>query len=275
MKLNVKALCQSIGGEHKVLGDSGRCVSAASQIDKAGKESVAFCSRIKDGLQTIRSSEAGVVISSDKLDYGEEDYMDKTLILVPNPRLAFARVMKKHFQGKRNLDAIMRNNDFVYIHPGTVIGKNVIIQAGAVIGAKGIGYERNEKGEWEEFPQIGRVIIEDDVEIGSNTSIMRGALGDTIIGQGTKIGHLCSIGHGVTIGKHCFIISGSMIGGSCHVGDYSQVSLGACIKNGVKIGKNVLVGMGAVVTKNVGDGKIVFGVPAKEYGETNWHFGEE
>ncbi|MBA7671913.1 UDP-3-O-(3-hydroxymyristoyl)glucosamine N-acyltransferase [subsurface metagenome] len=243
----------------------------------------------------VTNSKAGVVICYDNLHFTEDDFKDKTLILVSNPRLAFMRVMRQHFAesmkygispaalideaarihpsvhigpnsyiGKCEIGENTVINGNVHIYAGAVIGRNVFIHAGAVIGAEGTGFERNKRGELEKFPQVGGVIIEDDVEIGSNCSIMRGAMGDTVIGQGTKIGHLCSIGHGVVIGRHCFIATHSMLGGSSRVGDYSQVSLAGRIRNNIEIGKNVVVGMGAVVTKSVGDGKTVFGVPAKE-----------
>jgi len=304
--ISLTELCYSITGEYEVLGDSDRRVSIASPIDKAGKESVTFCSKsTEDGLQLIRNSRAGVIISSKELSYREEDYKDKTLILVSDPRLAFIQVMQKYFQEKIEFgisptavidkDAKIHPSVYigpnsyigkceigentvidgnVYIYSGVVIGRNAVIQTGAVIGAESTHFHRNNQtGEWEKFPQIGGVIIGDDVEIGSNTSIMRGALGDTVIGRGTKIGHLCSIGHGVTIGKHCYICSHSALAGSSRIGDYSEVWLGSRIRNWVEVGRNAVVGMGAVVTKNVGDGKVVFGVPAEEQGETNWLFG--
>ncbi|MFC2056728.1 LpxD N-terminal domain-containing protein [Chloroflexota bacterium] len=295
-RIGVAELRDSILEACVVLGDMDRYISNVAQIDQASTDSVSFYSGKGDSaISNIRSSNAGVIICSNELQLIEADYRDKTLILVPRPRLAFIKVMQEYFAQKVNFGisatatideaAILHPNVYVgpnsyvgkceigkntvihgnvYIYPGTIIGGNVIIHAGAVIGAEGQGFERNEKEELEKFPQIGGVVIEDDVEIGSNASIMRGAMGNTVIGQGTKIGHLCSIGHGVVIGQHCLIITHSMIAGSCRIGDYSQVSLGACIRNGVKIGKNVVVGMGAVVTEGVDDGKTVFGVSAKE-----------
>lgn len=181
--IGVKALCYSIRGEYKVLGDSSRCVSVFSPIDKAGKESVAFCSKsTEEGLQRIRNSGAGVIISPKELSYREDDYDDRTLILVPNPRLAFLRVLQKFSQKK--IDFGISPSAVVDKDTKVIIGRNVVTQASTVIGAEGFGHEWNGKGEWEKFPQIGGVIIEDDVEIGSNTSIMRGAIGDTIIGRG-------------------------------------------------------------------------------------------
>ena len=295
-KLSVSELLDSMGITFKVLGVKDRYVSSVSRIEEASRECVTFCNQKgAQGLQMVRNSNASIVICYDDLRFTDDDSNDKTLILVPDPRLAFIRIMQAHFaegikpgispativdkKAKIHHSVYIGPNSYigncdigegtaihgnVYIYSGTKIGKNVIIQAGAVIGAAGQGFERNETRELERFPQIGGVIIEDDVEISANATIMRGAMGDTIIRQGAKIGNLCNIGHGAVVGKHCLIIAMSMLGGSSRIGDYSQVSLGACVRNKVVIGKNVTVGMGAVVTGNVGDGKTVFGVPAKE-----------
>jgi len=295
-KISVNELVNSIGMPFKILGVKNRHVSSVSRIDEANSECVTFCNKkAAEGLQMVKNADAGVIICYDDLQFASDDFGNKTLILVSDPRLAFIRIMQAYFAERAKpgissgavVDEKAKIHPSVYIGPnsyigdceigegtvihgsvhvysGTTIGKNVLIQAGAVIGAEGQGFERSQKGECEKFPQIGSVVIEDDVEIGSNASIMRGAMGDTIIGRGTKIGHLCNIGHGAIIGEHCLIISMSMIGGSTRIGDYSQISLGACVRNKIEIGKNVIVGMGAVVTKNVEDGKIVFGVPAKE-----------
>jgi UDP-3-O-[3-hydroxymyristoyl] glucosamine N-acyltransferase len=280
---------------------SDRHVSTVSPIGEAGSESVAFCNRKgAQGLQMIKESSAGVIICRDDLEFTPDDFNDKTLILVSSPKLAFIRIMHSYFERETRpgispaaiVDEKAKIHPSVHIGPnsyigeceigeGTVIhgsvhiywgvkiGKNVLIQAGAVIGAEGQSYEMNEKGEMEKFPQIGGVIIEDNVEIGSNTSVMRSPMGNTMIGKGTKVGHLCNIGHGVKIGKHCRLISMSMMGGSSSIGDYSQLKLGACIRNWVNVGKNTIVGMGSVVTKDVGDGKVVYGVPAKEHTPSN------
>jgi UDP-3-O-[3-hydroxymyristoyl] glucosamine N-acyltransferase len=300
-KISIDELLDALGDSSKVLGARDRYLSAISPIDEAKSEAVTFCNKPGPaGLQKVRSSRAGVVICYEDLKFTEGDFKDKTLILVPNPRLAFMRVVRKFFsQGKKQAsispsatvdegakihpsvyigpncyigkceigeNTVIDGN--VYIYPGAVIGKNVIIQANTVIGAEGMGYERNARGDLEKFPQIGGIIvIEDDVEIGSNVSIIRGAMGNTVIGQGTKVGNLCNIGHRVKIGKHCLIVTGSVLGGGSRLGDYSQVALCACIRNGVSIGRNVEVGMGAVVTKDVGDGKLVYGVPAVERGD--------
>jgi len=150
-----------------------------------------------------------------------------------------------------------------YLYDNTQVGNNVTIHAGTVIGAEGFGYQRNEQGEFEKFPHIGGVIIGDNVDIGSNTSIDRGALGNTIIGEGAKIDNLVHIAHNVKVGKHSAVISHAMIGGSTIIGDYSWVAPNAALKDQIAIGQNVTVGMGAVVMKNIPNGETWTGSPAK------------
>ena len=297
-KINIDELLNSIGEVSQVLGDKGRYVLNVAPIHNAGSESVTFCNeKAEKGLQMVRNSGAGVIICHADLQFAEDDYMERTLILVSRPRTAFIRIMKRFFSEepvkfgisptaviertaeihphvyigphcyigrcKIGEDTIIHGNNYIYSN--TEIGKNVVIQAGTIIGAEGVMTRRSAEGEVEKFPQIGGVIIEDNVCIGSNTNIQRGTMGNTIIRQGTTIGHLCNIGHDVIIGSHCLIVTRSVLGGAIQIGDYSQLSLGACIGPKIEIGSNVLVGMGSVVTKNVPDGKIVFGVPAKEH----------
>jgi UDP-3-O-[3-hydroxymyristoyl] glucosamine N-acyltransferase len=106
----------------------------------------------------------------------------------------------------------------VVCHRGTVIGHRVLVQAGAILGGVGFGFHSGEGGH-RRLPHIGRCIIEDDVEIGSNTCIDRGSVDDTVIGAGTKIDNLVQIAHNVRIGKRCFIAAEVGISGSCRIGD--------------------------------------------------------
>jgi len=216
------------------------------------------------------------------------------MILVSKPRLAFIRIMQAYFQEDRlytisptaviDTEALLDPDIYigsytsigkciigagtiiygnVYIYSNVKIGKNVVIHAGTVIGADGYSYERNEKGELEKFPHVGGVVIEDEVEIGSNTSIDRGTLGDTFIGRGSKIDNQCHIAHNVIIGKHCVVVAQSLIGGGTKIGDFSWVAPCVCLRDGITIGKNTVIGMGSVVTKNIDDNCLVLGVPAK------------
>lgn len=143
-----------------------------------------------------------------------------------------------------------------------MIGNNVSIHSGACIGQDGFGYIVSNSG-IEKIPQIGRVIIQDDVEIGSNTTIDRGSLDDTIIGFGTKIDNLVQIGHNVTIGSLCLIAAHTGIAGSVSIGDRTALGGGVGIKDHVKIGSNVQIVAASGVMNDISDGEKWGGVPAR------------
>ncbi|MCD4665200.1 MAG: hypothetical protein K8R68_08005 [Bacteroidales bacterium] len=150
----------------------------------------------------------------------------------------------------------------VNIGKGIIIGNNVYIQSGAVIGCKGQGFERDDNGVFIEFPQAGIIEIGDHVEIGANSTIVRGTFGKTKIGNGSKIGHLTDIGHNVQIGKNVFISAGVVVCGSAVIKDYAWLGPKCCIRNKIYIGENATIGLGAVVVKNIPDGQLVVGNPA-------------
>jgi UDP-3-O-[3-hydroxymyristoyl] glucosamine N-acyltransferase len=156
----------------------------------------------------------------------------------------------------------------VTIYPGARLGDRVIVHSGAVLGGDGFGYIFAE-GRYQKFPQLGDLLIEDDVEIGCNTTIDRGSLGTTVIGQGTKIDNLCQIAHNVRIGRHCVIAALTGIAGSTDVGDYVVMAGGvgisdhARIEDLVVLAGNAVVGAGKVIRK----GTTVWGIPARPIAE--------
>ena len=142
-----------------------------------------------------------------------------------------------------------------------LIGDGVIIHGGARIGQDGFGFVYGEKGP-ERMPQLGRVIVQNDVEIGANTTIDRGALDDTIIGEATKIDNLVQIGHNVRIGRGCVIAGQCGISGSVTLGDYVMLGGRAGITDHVTIGSRVQIAAGSGVMDNIPDGERWAGVPA-------------
>lgn len=154
-----------------------------------------------------------------------------------------------------------------YIHPhvvimgDTLIGNNVIIHPGAVIGSDGYKYEQID-GKLTKIRQIGRVVIEDDVEIGANTCIDRATLSETRIGKGTKIDNLVHVAHNVTIGKNCLIIAQVGIAGSSSIGDNCILAGQVGIADNIKIGNNVLLGAQCGVHRNIPDNERCLGTPA-------------
>ena len=143
----------------------------------------------------------------------------------------------------------------------SILGNDVIIHNGVQIGQDGFGYSSSAAGH-KKIPQIGRVVIQDKVEIGANSTVDRGANRDTIIGEGTKIDNLVQIGHNATIGRHCIIVGLAGISGSATLGDYVVVAGQAGIVGHTKIGDGAQIGGGSGVHGDVEPGARVMGYPA-------------
>ncbi|MCA1951960.1 MAG: UDP-3-O-(3-hydroxymyristoyl)glucosamine N-acyltransferase [Hyphomicrobiales bacterium] len=143
-----------------------------------------------------------------------------------------------------------------------LIGNRVIIHAGARIGQDGFGFALGARGHLK-VPQIGRVILQDDVDIGANTTVDRGANRDTIIGEGSKIDNLVQIGHNVVIGRHCVIVGQAGVSGSSVLEDYAVLAGQAGIAGHVRIGMGAQVGAKAGVMADVPAGARIIGAPAK------------
>jgi UDP-3-O-[3-hydroxymyristoyl] glucosamine N-acyltransferase len=223
------------------------------------------------------------------------------LILVDNPRLAFIRTVnrlknKKEEEKKMligisptavisesaKIGANCHIGSFVVIGDNCSIGDNTVIadrvslvqncdisrdcviQSGATIGSDGFAFERDHDSlDLEGFPHLSGVRIGNNVEICANTSIARGSLSDTVIGDGTKLDALVHVAHNVVIGRNCELTAGTIIGGSTTIGDTSWMGLNCTLKNKINVGSRVIVGCGAAVIKDVADEDIVAGVPAK------------
>lgn len=149
----------------------------------------------------------------------------------------------------------------VTIREGCRIGQRVIIHSGAVIGSDGFGFVHH-NGEHHKIPQVGGVIIEDDVEIGANTTIDRATIGNTIIKRGTKIDNLVQIAHNVSVGEGCLFAAQAGIAGSTQIGNYVTMAGQAGVTGHIRIEDRVTVAGQAGVTKDVKEGQTVSGMPA-------------
>ncbi len=157
-------------------------------------------------------------------------------------------------------DVVLHPN--VVLYPGTQVGNRVIIHAGTVIGSDGYGYVFDE-GRHRKIAQVGTVIIRDDVEIGANTAIDRGALGATVIGQGTKIDNLVHVAHNVALGRHNLVMGQCGFAGSTELGDYCVIASQSGIAGHLKLGPQATVGAKSGVMRDIPAGGTVLGIPAQ------------
>ena len=146
-----------------------------------------------------------------------------------------------------------------------IVGARCRLHSGVVLGADGFGYELM-GAKLERLPQIGNVVLEDDVEIGANTTLDRARFSQTSVGRGTKIDNLVQIGHNVRIGRHCIIVAQVGIAGSVVLGDYCVVGGQAGIAGHIKLGNKVQVGGQSAVLEDIQDGQFVNGTPALPFG---------
>jgi UDP-3-O-[3-hydroxymyristoyl] glucosamine N-acyltransferase len=277
-------------------------ITEVASIEDAGPGSVVFAVD-KEAMAQALASKAGAILANTSMEDAEFP-LDPRVLWVGDARYAFAtvgqRLRGRGFQagihpsavvgegvrighgtrvgpGVVLEDGVVMGSDCnlmarVVVHAGTVLGDRVVVQAGAVLGSTGFGYARSrETGEYLLFPQQGRLVVEDDVEIGANTTIDRGALGETRIGRGTKIDNLVHIGHNCVIGKNVVIAAQTGISGSSVVEDGAILGGQVGIGEHATVGAGVILGGGAGVLsgkKMRGPGEVFWGRPArplKEY----------
>ena len=153
-------------------------------------------------------------------------------------------------------------NAGVRIYEDCILGDNVIVHAGTVIGADGFGFAPNEQGEFSKIPQIGNVVIEDNVEIGANSCIDRATMGSTVIKKGAKLDNLIQVGHNVVIGENTVCAAQVGVSGSTKVGRNVMMGGQVGIAGHLTIGNRVQLGSKTGVSNNIPDGETYFGYPA-------------
>ena len=268
-------------------GENGE-VSRVARLEDAGPDAVVFAADEK-ALDAALASDAGLILVR-----GDGD---ERVLHVKDPRLAFAQVYARWFdlrgRGGVHAEALIEPGAVigerceigagafvaagarlgaecvigprVMVLPSATLGDRVRVQAGAVLGSDGFGYVRGAEG-YVGFPQIGTLWIGNDVEIGANSTIDRGALGETRIGRGTKIDNLVHIGHNCRIGEDVIIAAQVGIAGSTEVGDGAILAGQVGLAEKVVIGPGVIVGaQGGVPTSKrlTGKGEVFWGTPAR------------
>lgn len=309
MSKSLRELADLVGG--KITGDPEVLVSGVADIADAEPGDIVFAESPKFVEEALESQASAVITFENGLNFG------KPMIIVSNPRYAFAQVIREFSPVKNReigihptsfmgasatvgkdstvgFNAYVGQNtvigDDVWIHPlayigdnvrignGCVIhpfvsihdnislGNNVIIHSGAVIGADGFGYARV-GNEHYKMPQVGTVIIEDDVEIGANVTIDRARTGKTRIGRGTKIDNLVQIGHNVTVGENCIIVAQVGVSGSVVLGNRVVLAGQVGLKDHVTVGDDAIVCAQSGVMGDVRAGAFVSGYMARPHKE--------
>ncbi len=287
--MTVEELAREIGAE--VTGDGKATITSAATLEDAQAGQISFLANPKYAKQ-IDSTKATAVILAPKIAATAKNV---TLLRAADPYFAFMKAVirlhghRKHpFAGvhtdahvdpgasigentviypgvyvgprsKIGRDCILYPN--VTIYEDCIIGDRVIVHASTVIGADGYGFATH-KGEHHKLPQIGNVIIEDDVEIGAGCSIERAALDSTIIGKGTKIDQLVVVGHGSKIGPHCLLVAQTGIAGSVTLGHHVTLAGQTGVSGHLKIGNNVTIGAQSGVISDIDDQATLVGSPA-------------
>jgi UDP-3-O-[3-hydroxymyristoyl] glucosamine N-acyltransferase len=292
---DVVSVLSNLGINFELEGSKIR-VQGIGSIDEATESDLAFCKYVdQKGLSYISRSKAGVILCKKEMQGLVHPNSKQLFVFTDNPRLTFIRLTREMTRQQQLVGISPRavisekskigsgcyigdytvigdncsvgDNTLVYdrvsLVQNCIIGSNCVIQSGASLGSDGFAFERYEDGKLEKFPHKGNVRLGNNVEICANCSIARGSLSDTSIGDGTKLDALVHIAHNVNVGKNCELTAGTIIGGSTSVGDTSWTGLNSTLKNGIKVGRSVIVASGASVIHDVPDGDIVAGVPAR------------
>lgn len=267
-----------------------------SDANNVNETSLDWINISKQNKQEIaEASIAKVLITDESVRYSAALQGQKKVILhVKNPRLAMIKVAYMFLEKKEpsihptavvdpnahihpsvhvgagcivgratiGADTVLMPN--VVVYDNVTIGERCLFQSGVVIGTDGLGCSRDAEGKLTKFPHLGGVIIGDDVEIGANSQVARGALSDTIIKNGCKMNGLCFIAHNCVLEENVWITGDTMLCGSVHVGKNTTIFSNVVVRDQCYIGENATVGMGAVVVKSIPSGETWIGNPARK-----------
>ena len=237
-------------------------------------------SKLLDFYNQVKLNKSGIETPSfisDSAKYGENLYLGSFSYIGSNVVLGDdVKIYPGSFIGD---NVTIGNNVIIFagakIYSETVIGNNCTIHSGTVIGADGFGYAPNEDGTYNKIPQIGNVIIEDNVDIGATSTIDRATLGSTIIRCGTKIDNQVQIAHNVEIGRNTVIAAQSGIAGSTKIGDNCMLGGQVGVVGHLTIGNNVRIQAQSGVARNLKNDEVIQGSPAfgyKDFNKSYVHF---
>ncbi len=228
----------------------------------------AFAKVVEAFVPTVGQPEPGIhptAVIGDGVQLGNNVAIGPYTVITNNAKIGDNSVIYPHVyigdECEIGSDCILFPH--VTIREKSIIGNRVILHSGVVCGSDGFGYASVE-GVHNKIPQVGVVIIEDDVEIGANTTIDRARFGRTFIGEGTKIDNMVQVAHNAEIGAHCIIVAQSGVAGSTHIGHHTTIAGQSGISGHLQIGDFVVVAARSGVTKNIPSNTAVMGFPAQD-----------
>lgn len=280
MSLTLGSIVDALGGE--LFGDAGGVIDGLAPLESAGPQHLSFLSHPKYQKQLAASQAACVIVSPQMRDAAQ---VRGACIVADQPYLYFARVtqlwkksLAKTTTPLVHASAVIDPEAFVHplarigalcvvergarigantelksrvtISEDCVIGDRCLVHSGVVIGADGFGFAPN-AGAWEKIEQLAAVRIGNDVEIGANTCIDRGALQDTVIDDGVKLDNLIQIGHNVRVGKHTAMAGCAGVAGSARIGEHCTIGGGAIVLGHLEVADHVNISAASVVTRSI------------------------
>lgn len=280
MSLTLGSIVDALGGE--LFGDAGGVIDGLAPLESAGPQHLSFLSHPKYQKQLAASQAACVIVSPQMRDAAQ---VRGACIVADQPYLYFARVTQlwKKSLAKTTTPLVHASaviDPGAFVHPSArigalsvvergarigantelksrvtisedcVIGDRCLVHSGVVIGADGFGFAPN-AGAWEKIEQLAAVRIGNDVEIGANTCIDRGALQDTVIEDGVKLDNLIQIGHNVRVGKHTAMAGCAGVAGSASIGEHCTIGGGAIVLGHLEVADHVNISAASVVTRSI------------------------
>lgn len=231
-------------------------------------------SQLLEYYNQVKMNKTGIespVFISESAQYGENLYLGAFAYLGENVKIGDnVKIYPNVYIGD---NVQIGDNTILFtgvkLYSETIVGNSCVINSGVVIGADGFGFSPNEEGEYIKVPQIGNVVIEDNVDIGPGTTIDRATLGSTIIKKGVKLDNQIQIAHNVTIGENTVIAAQTGVAGSTKIGKNCMIGGQVGIAGHIIIGDNVKVQAQSGVGKNIKDNEALYGSPAFNYGDFN------
>lgn len=247
--------------------DAGRIVLTGVNVDTgAGRDDITWR---RAPVASAADVTAGLLLCAGPVP--GEPRPGHAIAVCAAPRFAMAAVLNEFFA---ELDV---DRDPVYAEPelaatvaenqswvkNAIVGPRVTIAQNVTIGCSGMGWERDADGHLVRFPQVGGVVLEADVHVAAHATVQRGALGDTVVHRGAKIGPHVNVGHNVEVGEDTLLTGHAQLGGSCRIGARVVVWQAAAVANGVTVGDDAVIGMCSCVREDVGPGEVWAGNPAR------------